>query len=1121
MLFKPYPTLVALFLTLLTACGGEPLGQLDATNQTSEEALGAPDSDSVDVTRGQRLYKNQCQGCHGPGGEGPTPLNLGEQSFDLIAENIEISMPMGNPGACTRSCAIDIAAFLVSLSGGQLPDSSGSGPSASLSSSSSSSSASSSSASTSSASTSSSSASSSGQTSTPGEALFQQLCSGCHLPSGGGPYPLFVNDRSYSAIRATTEARMPYSNPQQCDGQCAESIADYLVNYLPEVGSSSSASSSSSTGSSSTSSSSSSSSTGSSSSASSSSSTSSSSSSSSTSSSSNSSSGSSSGGQCQAPSWQSGSTYSQNAQVSNRGALYECLIPNWCSSAADWAYEPGGGLYWQEAWREAGQCDSNSNLPAAPSQVIAVASANGDRIGISWTDNANNETGFIISRASNDSSYSDIARVDADVVNYTDTQVTLSNSYRYQVSAVGDSGESPVATSNRVDLEKAATVPAAPGSLEMTQTEGAFRLRWLDNADNESRLTLYRSADELTWNALVSLSPDTVEYTDNSIIADQDYAYRVTAANDAGESSPSNSVHGRWQSVSGNALFNEKCIACHNSSGIGGDLLSSQVAARWEARSSQALNEKILTMPAQNCDANCVGGIADYLWLEAWGFSPADNALSDSSAGVRGVRLLSPVEYANTVADLMKIELPKDDLPRARFDGDFKYPTQVSTGVILVDHLREYQNLAERIAGELSLHDIGCEQSCTTEQLLQLAKKLFRRPLSTDEQQRYSNFHTSYGDRETITAFLQSPYFLYLVETGQWNAGEDSYALSSYEKAAHLAYRLWGTVPDDTLLSAADNNSLQTETQLRTQIARMMADKKFTRYFGEFIDYYTQTYAQLADKPGLDTSLITAMETERALAIQNLFTSGSGSITELFSPGYTFVNASLASHYGIAGIDTQSFQRVTTSEQRGGLLHQGLTQVHNSDFAATSLVKRGKMIRENMLCHPMGVPSGVDPETISMPDQPITTRERWHIITGPEASSGQCWQCHQLMNEPGSALEQFDQTGRYRTNEPAYNDSNVSLIIDASGVLRNNSGFSELTRYANARELADFMAGSEDIRSCFVDNYFRFTSGHSSDSETQTALTRLQENFVADGDIVSLVSDLLVSHMMLYRTERN
>lgn len=46
-----------------------------------------------------------------------------------------------------------------------------------------------------------------------------------------------------------------------------------------------------------------------------------------------------------------GSQYGDGDRVSYIGNIYVCLVGGWCSSGADWAYEPGVGLYWQQAWQ--------------------------------------------------------------------------------------------------------------------------------------------------------------------------------------------------------------------------------------------------------------------------------------------------------------------------------------------------------------------------------------------------------------------------------------------------------------------------------------------------------------------------------------------------------------------------------------------------------------------------------------------------------------------------------------------------------------------------------------------------------------------------------------------------
>ena len=124
------------------------------------------------------------------------------------------------------------------------------------------------------------------------------------------------------------------------------------------------------------------------------------------------------------------------------------------------------------------------------------------------------------------------------------------------------------------------------------------------------------------------------------------------------------------------------------------------------------------------------------------------------------------------------------------------------------------------------------------------------------------------------------------------------------------------------------------------------------------------------------------------------------------------------------------------------------------------------------------------------------------------------------MNEPGSALENFDQTGHYRLEETAYNDSSVSLTIDPAGVLRTNDGLNQLTIYDNARELADFMGESLEVRNCFVDNYYRYSRGHHVDSQVLDDVESVQAQFSEQRNVKTLVRSLFSAESFLYRLDR-
>ena len=70
-----------------------------------------------------------------------------------------------------------------------------------------------------------------------------------------------------------------------------------------------------------------------------------------------------SGGSCSGvPQYVAGTAYSAGQIVQNVGNRYVCNIAGWCSSSAAWAYAPGTGMYWTDAWSLVGPCDTGPTL---------------------------------------------------------------------------------------------------------------------------------------------------------------------------------------------------------------------------------------------------------------------------------------------------------------------------------------------------------------------------------------------------------------------------------------------------------------------------------------------------------------------------------------------------------------------------------------------------------------------------------------------------------------------------------------------------------------------------------------------------------------------------------------
>jgi hypothetical protein len=119
--------------------------------------------------------------------------------------------------------------------------------------------------------------------------------------------------------------------------------------------------------------------------------------------------------------------------------------------------------------------------------------------------------------------------------------------------------------------------------------------------------------------------------------------------------------------------------------------------------------------------------------------------------------------------------------------------------------------------------------------------------------------------------------------------------------------------------------------------------------------------------------------------------------------------------------------------------------IHRGVFVARSVL--GRMLRPP--------PEAVAPVAPELQPE-LTTRQRVEAQT----RSGACMTCHGMINPLGFSFEQFDAVGRFRDREK-------SRPIDASGEYISEDGSS--VRFQGVRELADFLAKSDETHEAFVE----------------------------------------------------
>ena len=497
--------------------------------------------------------------------------------------------------------------------------------------------------------------------------------------------------------------------------------------------------------------------------------------------------------------------------------------------------------------------------------------------------------------------------------------------------------------------------------------------------------------------------------------------------------------------------------------------------------------------------------------------------------GAAPMRRLSNAEYRNTVADLLG-GIPGMDAKVAELSSAFPGEAE-SLGFRNAAHMltvpqlvaQKYMDAAEGIA-EFLLPQLSSllpcttqDKACATDFIVDFGKRAFRRPLSVEEVQRYEalydkalveyDFNT--GIEWIVFSILQATPFLHRMEFGATAAGAVTKP-SGYEMASRLSYLIWQSMPDAELFSAAENGQLETPAQIEGQARRLLDDPKAERmleFYDQWLDIDTLSTSMDRDSavyPDLPDTLPTLFREESRAFVSSLINSPTGSLTELFTAPYTYVNSELAQHYGLPIPSGSGFEKVD-APGRSGILTQGMMLAHDRPIR-TSIVRRGLKIRTDVLCQLVPAPPPDVEFNLEALGENLTQRERLALHRADRACAG----CHNLMDPIGEAFEWFDAVGRPRTADeqgiPIVVAPKLSSTLDADGDV------------ANPVELGDRLAQSAEVRDCYVTETFRFFYGRDSETGDKCSMAKLVLSFRdSEYNLRELIVALTQTDAFLYR----
>jgi hypothetical protein len=359
------------------------------------------------------------------------------------------------------------------------------------------------------------------------------------------------------------------------------------------------------------------------------------------------------------------------------------------------------------------------------------------------------------------------------------------------------------------------------------------------------------------------------------------------------------------------------------------------------------------------------------------------------------------------------------------------------------------------------------ETACARRIIGALARRAYRRPVTDNDIALLMDFYAKgrkagdfdNGIEMALRRLLADPEFLFRVERDPANlAIGAAHRITDFELASRLSFFLWSTIPDEELLSIAEQGKLKDPAVLRAQVTRMLKSPKSQTLITNFSDQWLflrelrNRNPDLLLFPDFDDNLRQSFQRETQLLFGSIVREDRN-VFDILTADYTFVNERLARHYGIPNIYGTDFRRVpVTAPARKGLLGHASFLTITSNPNRTSPVQRGAWILENLLgspppAPPPNVPAFPEAQTgqgIKVTTLSVRERMEQHRVNQP------CKGCHQIMDPIGLSLENFDAVGRWRTQDLGTSIDTKGQLVDGTALEGVDSMRAALLKYSDA-----------------------------------------------------------------------
>lgn len=322
--------------------------------------------------------------------------------------------------------------------------------------------------------------------------------------------------------------------------------------------------------------------------------------------------------------------------------------------------------------------------------------------------------------------------------------------------------------------------------------------------------------------------------------------------------------------------------------------------------------------------------------------------------------------------------------------------------------------------------------------------RAYRRPASKDERERFFQIYKMLEPefdsleatmRETLAMVLASPQFLY------HTVAADGLTTPSYELASRLSYFLWGSLPDQELLTLAAQNKLVDPKVIEAQARRLLADKRAENFVKNFTKQwlsiektkavninrnlfprflYTVPTGERKGQEVLFRPTIRDYMMDETVGFIGELIRRNFSVLNIVDSNFAWLNEPLAGHYGVEGVQGLEFRAVPVAPDSplGGLPTQGSVLVGNGTGSAPHPIYRAVWLREAILGDEVAPPPAEIPPLSDTAGEEAANATTIKDMLARHRTVESCKDCHVRLDPWGIPFEEYNAIGQFSPQIP-------------------------------------------------------------------------------------------------------